>query len=60
MIVCQLMSYCKHCLVGYNVPRFLGELDDGGSAGALVDILHELVDRGVFTLRFAFDLDIWC
>lgn len=54
------MSYCKHCLVGYNVPRFLGELDDGGSAGALVDILHELVDRGVFTLRFAFDLDIWC
>ncbi|PMB66137.1 hypothetical protein BM221_008339 [Beauveria bassiana] len=51
------MSYGKICLVGNDVPRFLGELDNGGTAGSLADILEELINRRFFTLHLALDLD---
>lgn len=54
----QSMSYGKLGLVGNHVALFLGELDDRGAAGALVDVLEKLVHRGIFALRFPLDLEI--
>lgn len=50
-------SYCKFDVIGDDFAGLLCKLDDDGTAGPSVDILHKLVYLSVISLCFPFNLE---